>query len=90
MFTATTIDVFGGSPSGVDLSTIGITVCRNGVPLTASGSDGVCDSAADPAYGANGFGINGCGGANWFAQAAEDARKTIWYLHNWRVPDIAY
>jgi hypothetical protein len=35
-------------------------------------------------------GINGCGGANWFAQAAEDARKTIWYLHNWEVPELAY
>jgi hypothetical protein len=35
-------------------------------------------------------GLFGCGGANWFAQAAEDARKTIWYLHNWRVPEVAY
>ena len=34
--------------------------------------------------------IYGCGGANWFTQAAEDARKTIWYLHNWRLPVVAY
>jgi hypothetical protein len=50
----------------------------------------VCDNPGDnPVYGPNPTDI-GCGGANWFAQAAEDARKTIWYLHNWRVPEIAY
>ena len=49
----------------------------------------MCDNAgSDPVYGEDG--ILGCGGANWFTQAAEDARKTIWYLHNWRVPEIAY
>ena len=32
----------------------------------------------------------GCGGANWFTQAAEDAREVIWFLHNWSVPEIAY
>ena len=63
-----------------------MTVCRNGTPAAL-----VCDAGdGNPAYGASGTGINGCGGANWFTQAAEDARKTIWYLHNWRVPELAY
>ena len=76
-----TVSVFGGSPPGVDLSDAAVTVCRAGSPLNA-----VCDNATDPAYSSNN--INGCGGANWFAQAAEDARKTIWYLHNWRLPVV--
>ena len=72
--------VFGGTPPGVDLSDAAVTVCRAGSPLNA-----VCnDAAINPVYSSNN--INGCGGANWFAQAAEDARKTIWYLHNWRLP----
>jgi hypothetical protein len=52
----------------------------------------VCDDANDndPVYGTTTDGIYGCGGANWFAQAAEDARKTIWYVHNWRLPVVAY
>jgi hypothetical protein len=85
------VNVFGSSPPGVDLTTIGIPVCRDGLVLNANGNGRiVCDASSDPAYGASGVGINGCGGANWFAQAAEDARKTIWYLHNWEVPEIAY
>jgi hypothetical protein len=85
------VNVFLASPPGVDLTTIGIPVCRDGSVLNASGNGGiVCDLSTDPAYGAPGVGIQGCGGANWFAQAAEDARKTIWYLHNWEVPEIAY
>lgn len=89
-FTAGSVDVFGGPPDGVDLrggSGVAITVCRAGEPVP----DLVCDAAGgNPAYGAGETGILGCGGANWFAQAAEDARKTIWYLHNWSVPEIAY
>ena len=54
----------------------------------ASPSGVVCDKLDDPAYTTTN--INGCGGANWFTQAAEDARKTVWFLHNWRVPEIAY
>jgi hypothetical protein len=78
--TPDTVSVFGGSPPGVDLSDAAVTVCRAGSPLNA-----VCDDAVNnPVYSSND--INGCGGANWFAQAAEDARKTIWYLHNWRLP----
>jgi hypothetical protein len=50
-------------------------VCRNGSPLGV-----VCDYAN----------ANGCGGANWFTQAAEDARKTVWYLHNYEPPAFAY
>ena len=83
-FTAMPVLVFNtGDPNHVDLDSIGITVCRNGSALV-----GACESAADPPTG--GLEINGCGGANWFAQAAEDARKTIWYVHNWRVPELAY
>lgn len=85
----TGVGVFGGSPPGVDLrgpNGVAVTVCRNGTPAAL-----VCDAGdGNPAYGASGTGINGCGGANWFTQAAEDARKTIWYLHNWRVPELAY
>lgn len=83
----TALDVFGTSPPGVDLAAVGITVCRDGAPLQSNGLNVVCDAADDPEY-ANG--VKGCGGANWFAQVAEDARKTIWYLHNWRVPEVAY
>jgi hypothetical protein len=70
--------VFGPTPPGVDLrgaNGVAITVCRGGSALTV-----VCDKPA----------AIGCGGANWFAQAAEDARKTIWYLHNYEVPELAY
>ena len=96
-----TLNVFGDSPPGVDLRSSGngvaITVCREGSPLQETGENVVCDDAgtngtpgSNPVYGSDDDDILGCGGANWFAQAAEDARKTIWYLHNWRVPEIAY
>jgi hypothetical protein len=82
------VNVFGISPPGVDLrgeNGVAVTVCRNGLPATGL----VCDDAEhNPVYGGNG--INSCGGANWFTQAAEDARKTIWYLHNWEPPEPAY
>jgi hypothetical protein len=89
-FVLKSVDVFGGPPDGVDLSTVGVTVCRDGSPLLVP-EDGpvVCEQSSDPYYG-SGTGQNGCGGANWFAQSAEDARKTIWYLHNWRAPELAY
>jgi len=94
-FTIEEVDVFGASPPGVDLrdgNGVGITVCRGGQPLTTNGNgEGrvICDAnGANPVYDPDD--IFGCGGANWFAQAAEDARKTIWYLHNWEVPEIAY
>ena len=77
----------------VDLNTVAVTVCRAGLPLRENGVNVVCDNAgSDPVYGtgAGDEGILGCGGANWFAQAAEDARKTIWYLHNWELPENAY
>jgi hypothetical protein len=82
------LNVFGATPPGVDLrgaNGVAITVCRGGSPLPLGV---VCD---DPATNpAEAPGITGCGGANWFAQAAEDARKTIWYLHNYEVPELAY
>jgi hypothetical protein len=84
------VNVFGSSPPGVDLrglvNGVAITVCRNGSQL----ANVVCDDTArNPVYTPGDL-SSGCGGANWFAQAAEDARKTIWYLHNWRVPELAY
>ena len=59
-------------------------MCRDGSPLTVT-VDGsplnvVCDK----------LDASGCGGANWFTQAAEDARKTIWYLHNYEPPVFAH
>jgi len=83
-FQTQSIDPFSPTAStSVNLKAVGIDVCRAGSP-----SGIVCDQASDPAYGTDN--IMGCGGANWFTQTAEDARKTIWYLHNWRVPEIAY
>jgi len=78
------VDVFGGSPDGVylrpeppdDLPGVEVTVCRGGSPLLGV----VCDVAD----------ASGCGGANWFTQAAEDARKTIWFLHNYEPPVYGY
>jgi len=80
----------------VDLNTVAVTVCRGGSPLQdVSARNVVCDYAegtppVNPVYGVPPYGTAGCGGADWFTQAAEDARKTIWYLHNWELPEIAY
>ena len=82
-FVLKTVDVFGGSPDGVylrpeppnNLPGVEVTVCRDGSPLGV-----VCDNAS----------AIGCGGANWFTQAAEDSRKTIWFLHNYEPPEYAY
>ena len=88
-FLPSLVDVFGDSSNGVDLSDVGIKVCRNGLPLAASGQNVVCNDATNnPVYSSSN--TSGCGGANWFTQAAEDARKTIWYLHNWRLPVVDY
>ena len=69
---------------GVNLKDVGINVCRAGFP------SGRCVRQRRPTRRTPPRDINGCGGANWFTQAAEDARKTVWFLHNWRVPEIAY
>jgi hypothetical protein len=82
--------VFADATHGVDLNSVAITVCRDGDSMEFVCKTGGSNGAGDPAYGDGETGIYGCGGANWFAQAAEDARKTIWYLHNWSVPEIAY
>ena len=58
----------------VDLDAVNLTVCRDGFPV----DDLTCDNSGETA----------CGGANWFAQATEHKRKTVWYLHNWSVPDL--
>jgi len=83
-FQTLSVDPFSPTSStSVNLKAVGIDVCRAGAP-----SGVVCDQLADPAYSTTN--IIACGGANWFTQAAEDARKTVWFLHNWRVPVIAY
>jgi hypothetical protein len=75
-FVADVVDVFGETPPGVNLDAVNLPVCRGGYPLP-----GACDLSDDD---------EGCGGANYFAQAAEHARKTIWFIHNWEVPEIGY
>jgi len=77
------------SPDGVNLGAVDVTVCRAGAPALDGGEPLVCDSASDATYDP-GEGQYGCGGANWFTQAAEYARKTIWFVHNWAVPEVAY
>jgi hypothetical protein len=84
-FTAQYISLFSDADNGVKLENI--TVCRDGAPMI-NPEDSVCDDANDYPYTSNP--PNGCGGANWFAQAAEDSRKVIWYMHNWAVPEIGY
>lgn len=88
-FAIADVSVFGESPPGVDLRGehgVAITVCRDGEPIAVNGDEVVCDGIVSFA----GEIETACGGANWFAQAAEDARKTVWYLHNWEAPEIAY
>ena len=89
-FEPLSVSVFGGSPPGVNLASAAVKVCRNGSPLIdSSQANVVCDAgAANPVYESGN--IHGCGGANWFTQAAEDARKTVWYVHNWRLPEVGY
>jgi hypothetical protein len=90
-YTPTAVSVFGDLVHGVylrpesPLDPLGaaVPVCRGGSPLGV-----FCDAgAANPVYGAS---SSGCGGANWFTQAAEDARKTIWFLHNYEPPVFGY
>ena len=87
-FTIEPISVFGGSAPAVTLTDV--VVCRAGSKLSVGSTSTlmVCDEQTDPVYSSTE--INGCGGANWFAQAAEHARKTIWYLHNFEPPELAY
>ena len=71
----TPLDLFSGFP-GVDLEAVEVPVCRGGMP-------------SGPCLG--GFGDEGhCGPANYFEQATEDARKIVWFVHNWHIPEIAY
>lgn len=81
--------VFGPTPPGVDLAEVVLPVCRSEQVLTDALGVVACDSGTDPVYDPA-AGQYGCGGANWFAQAAEYARKTIWFLHNWEVPEVDY
>ncbi len=67
--------LFSESPPGIDLEAAEVPVCRDGAML------GPC--LGDPGEGH-------CGPANYFEQATEDARKIVWFVHNWHIPDIAY
>jgi len=80
-FTAGYISLFADLTNGVKLENV--AVCRNGSALSF-----FCTDTLNAPYSSDN--IMGCGGANWFTQTAEDARKVIWYLHNWAVPQIAY
>jgi hypothetical protein len=80
VFQSSLVPLFALSPPGVDLTSVDVQVCRGGVPYKdESGAALACTT-----------GSRECGGANWFTQTAEDARKIIWYLHNWTVPEIGY
>jgi hypothetical protein len=88
-FVAASIDVFGHSKHAVDLAPVRLPVCRNGSVLQVGRERVVCDDTwRNPVQTPNN--PLGCGGANWFSQAAENARKTVWYLHNYELPEIAY
>jgi hypothetical protein len=80
------VGVFGDTSDAVKLT--GVTVCRNGLPLAVVCDDAPLDAGdpGNPVYSTSE--TNGCGGANWFTQAAEHARKTIWYLHNFEPPAV--
>jgi hypothetical protein len=83
MFETKMVSLFAGWPPGVDLPAVNVTVCRDGAPYQEpSGALRFCLSTDDRG--------GECGGANWFTQTAEDARKLVWFLHNWEVPEIAY
>jgi hypothetical protein len=66
----------------VALDEVNLKVCREGLDVGYS----CTDSSSDPQYDPEAN--DGCGGANWFAQAAEHRRLTVWYLHNWSVPEL--
>jgi hypothetical protein len=89
VFVTTDVSVFDESPPGVDLrgeNGVAVTLCRDGEPVVVNSDEVVCDGVVSFTNEIE----TACGGANWFTQASEDARKTIWYLHNWRVPEVAY
>jgi len=68
------LELFSVSPPGVVLEAV--PVCRDGAMLGPCLGD----------LGEEGH----CGPANYFEQATEDARKIVWFVHNWHIPDIAY
>ena len=67
----------------VALDEVNLNVCRGGFDVGETCDNFSADVPYDPDAEEPSF---GCGGANWFAQAAEHRRLTVWYLHNWSVP----
>jgi hypothetical protein len=88
-FWAGNISLFTDPDNGVDLAEAAVPICRGGEIRLDNGADLICDSSSDELYDPDNE-FYGCGGANYFTQAAEHARKTIWYLHNWAVPEWDY
>jgi len=66
----------------VALDEVNLKVCRGGLDVGYFCTDSSSDPQYDPVENV------GCGGANWFAQATEHRRLTVWYLHNWSVPEL--
>ncbi len=88
-FLARNVSLFSDPIDGVDLAAVAVPICRVGEVRAENGADLICDSNLDEPYDPDND-FFGCGGANWFTQAAEHARKTVWFLHNWEVPEIDY
>jgi hypothetical protein len=90
---------FGMGPEFVDFANSSVPVCRGGELLRESYSSDPDDPLHFCRQDSFNFGLStlfsmgensvapGCGGANWFTQAAEDAREVIWFLHNWKIPE---
>lgn len=74
----------------VDFANSVVPVCRGG-SLLGGDSPEYCRALTSTmttlSLGENSTGA-GCGGANWFTQAAEDAREIINFVHNWDPPDL--
>lgn len=87
-FIARDVFLFNDMEDGVALGEVAVPICREGVVRQDQAYDLICDSSLDEPYDPDSLDF-GCGGANWFTQAAEHARKTIWFVHNWSVPEIA-
>jgi len=85
-----TVSPFGSEPALVDFANAEVSVCRGGEMFEwlcrVDALNSPDDIMTEGWLGENSL-LPGCGGANWFAQAAEDAREVIWFLHNWAIPE---
>jgi hypothetical protein len=93
------VSPFGAGPEYVDFVNSSVPVCRGGQLLRANYSENPSAPLHFCRQDVWNYGLDtllsigensvepGCGGANWFTQAAEDAREVIWFLHNWKIPE---